>query len=577
MTYVMNLFGFAIDTLNVPAFLTALRLVFVAVTLLAALVASSRTDARQVGRLVMGVAIGGFFLAWLGTMYPLPNVYGANGSQDRENHLGWANVVAQGFSPLRTFQVNHLHFEPVWPLLTAIASGFDVDRVALVFQWSPLIIGLLLAFSIRSAWTRAQPASSELSVEAAFAALGALLLIAVPGDSDGIFRSPWALTFLLKPNHVLGLVIVPLAALALARATGWKSRLLAGFVLQMIGWAFVIHMALFVAGLTVFVGLSWLTRREERMRDLLDTVTAIGANLLIVSPYLFMLVTAYPFLRGSSYYSLSFFSDRVFEGPLRLGAFALISGWGAWNTYRIGGRFGRIMASQWLTAQIVWQAFPLLGLIGQAREQDEAFYWCRFWTGLFAAVGVFRIVSTVLQRLNRWNIGREGNFVASAAAASLVLLLPSLLPTWWDATTMDPYFVAARKPIPGWIEEPNRFIRANTPKDAVFVSDRNYARWVAAYGRRRVLLANSMNRPNDYPGRVALEVALLEDGPTNVVSEGITRYGVQYLLLTSTPMESDPSITVAHLRTYKTLEVVYDHTFSTNTVTIFKIHGARTR
>ncbi len=101
-----------------------------------------------------------------------------------------------------------------------------------------------------------------------------------------------------------------MAFLALARATTWRSRLWAGFVLQLVGWAFVIHMAFFVAGLAVFVGLSWITRSTERRRDLLDVATAVGANLLIVSPYLVMLIVAYPFLQGHDAYRLSFFSER---------------------------------------------------------------------------------------------------------------------------------------------------------------------------------------------------------------------------------------------------------------------------
>ena len=576
----MNLFGFGIDTLNAETFVAAMRVTFVTLALIGAAMAGRDAEGKRAGRIVFFVAISGFTLTWLATMFPLPNVYGTNGSQDRENHLGWANVVALGFSPLRTFQVNHLHFEPVWPLLTAFATGFNVDRVQLVFQCAPLVLGLLLAFSIRFAWIRGHDGSNAARTEAAFAALGALLLIGVPGDSDGIFRNPWALTFLLKPNHVLGLVFIPLAALAIARAKDWKTRLFAGFVLQLVGWAFVIHMVLFVAGLLAFVVVSWLTKREDRRRDLLDAGTAVGANLLIVSPYLFILVTAYPFLHGSSEYGLSFFSERPFEGPLRLGLLALLSGWGAWNTYHRGGRIGRLFASQWLTAQIIWQAFPLLGLLGQAREQDEAFYWCRFWTGLFAGIGVFHAVSTVGSRF-RWHSGGAASArpaLGSSTALSLLFLIPSLLPTWWNPSTMDQYFVAARKPLPAWIDEPNRFIRANTPIEAVFTGDRNYARWIAAYGQRRVLLANSMNLPNDYPERLALEDGLLHDGPAAAIKKGVERYGVRYLLATSTPLERDRSVTVAQMRSYQSLEVVYEKTFPNTTVTIFKVRvGDRTQ
>lgn len=388
MTTGMNLLGFPVDGLDPKDFLLTMRVSFVILTVLGVVLLARGPDPRRAARVVLAVGLAGHTLAWCATMLPLPNVYGANGSQDRENHLGWANVVALGFSPLHTFQVDHLHFEPVWPLITAAVAGFEVDRVAAVFQWMPLVVGLALLLSVRFAWGRGMNGPGA-SLEGAFAALGAILLLASPQDFAAPFRNPWALTFLLKPNHALGLVLVPLAALALSRARDLKTRLFAGFVLHLIGWAFVIHMALFVAGLAVFVVLSWVTRRGERAKDLIDAGAAVGVNLLIVSPYLFMLVVAYPFLSGDGP-RVSPFSERFLEGPLRMGGFFLLSVLGAWTTYRERGRLGRILASQWLAAHLIWQAFPLLGLFGQAREQDEAFYWCRFWTGLFAGVGMFQ-------------------------------------------------------------------------------------------------------------------------------------------------------------------------------------------
>ncbi len=568
---VLNLFGFNLDGMDVGWFLAMARLVFTALALLGAALVARGADDRRTGRIVLGIGAVGHSLAWFATMFPLPNVYGANGSMDRENHLGWANVVALGFSPLHTFQVKHLHFEPLWPLLTALASGFNVDRVEFVFQWAPLFIGLALLFSVRFAWIRGLDESEQTRTEAAFAALGALLLIAAPGDSSGPFRNPWALTFLLKPNHALGLVLVPLAALALARAHTWKTRLFAGFVLQLVGWAFVIHMGLFVAGLVVFVGLSWATKRSDRMKDLVDVGTAVGANLLIVSPYLAMLVVAYPFLEGHDALRLSPFSERPIEGPLRLGALFLLSAFGAWDTYRKESRLGRILASQWLGAHLVWQLFPFLGLLGQAREQDEAFYWCRFWTGLFAGVGLLRAALLVLARLRKNRDSNAARLGGAAAAMSLILLLPSLLPAWWDPGAMDQYFVAARKPLPDWIAEPTRFLRGHTPPDAVFAGDRNYARWIAAYGARRVLIASSLNFPNDHPRRMEIETALLRDGPRALIAEGRDRYSIQFVLATSDPMYQAPEITLDQLATRPYLERVYDRQFAAARVMIFKV------
>lgn len=564
-----DLFGLSIDGLDLPRFLAQSRLVFVAAALAAAAFAAIGSSARRTGRIVLAVALLGHTIAWFATMHPLANPYGANGSMDRENHLGWANVVANGFPILRTFQVNHLHFEPLWPLLSAIAAGYDVDRIFAVFQWQPLVMGFLLLFSVRYSWLKGGTASPTLEVEAAFAALGALLLLAAPGDHAGAFRNPWALTLLLKPNHTLGLVLAPLAALALSRAGTWKSRLWAGFVLQLVGWAFVIHMVLFVAGLFVFVALSWIEKRAERMKDLADAGTAVGANFVIVSPYLIMLLVAYPVRQTHAVPGLVF-SERPVEASLRMGVFFLLSVFGAWRAYRGGSRLGRLFAAQWLTAHLVWQAFPLLSLVRLAREQDEAFYWCRFWTGLFAGLGLFQGLSLGLERL-KIQARRTAPGAGAVAGIGLVILLPSIVPAWWDPSSMDQYFVAARRPIPDWIAEPMKFVRENTKKDDVFSADRNYARWIAAYGQRRVLLANSLNRPGDSDRRMAIEAALLGEGNEALREEGRVRYGLRYMLYTSPATEASIQIDLDVLKSRPHLETVYDREFEDRRVVILRI------
>ena len=81
-----NLFGFDLAGLDVPGFASALRLAFVAIAVLGAVLAARKGDDRRTGRIVLAVGVAGHVLAWFATMFPLPNVYGANGST--VTHLG---------------------------------------------------------------------------------------------------------------------------------------------------------------------------------------------------------------------------------------------------------------------------------------------------------------------------------------------------------------------------------------------------------------------------------------------------------------------------------------------------------
>lgn len=135
---------------------------------------------------------------------------------------------------------------------------------------------------------------------------------------------------------------------------------------------------------------------------------------------------------------------------------------------------------------------------------------------------------------------------------------------------MDQYHAAARAPLPDWIAEPARFIRS-TSREAVFAGDRDYAKWIAAYGARRVLLANALNMPNDQTRRIEIETALLRDGDPSLVEEGRARYGIEYVLVTSEPLDQAPDITIDLLKERRHLIAVYDRQFDSARVAIFRV------
>src|SRR6185503_7911862 len=117
-----------------------------------------------------------------------------------------------------------------------------------------------------------------------------------PLDFIGTYRPPWSMTFLLKPNHAVGLILFPLVLRAFVRIRGFWGRIATGLLLHLMGWAFILHMAYTAVGLAVFAAWALLERRAGAAGDTQDAMAVIGVNALIVSPYVVMLLLGYPFL-----------------------------------------------------------------------------------------------------------------------------------------------------------------------------------------------------------------------------------------------------------------------------------------
>lgn len=530
----MNLFGADVRALDVEAFLAAARHLF-PLFALAWLVLVVRL--RRPSLLLAGVLLANAY-AWLETNWPLQRLYALGPSSDRVNNLALCQVVAAGHSPLHTPQVGQMHFEPFWAMVTAIVSGWSPSRLLALYPFFPVLtacgFALSLFFALRPLGSSVAEAVARddgddrawSGWERALVALFATLLSSTALDFAGPYRVPWAMTFLLKPNHSLGLVLFPWVLRSLVSIRGGRDRLVAGLFLHVLGWAFVIHMGEVCVGLVCFALLALLARRADARRDAVDVASVIGINLVVVSPYLVMLFRGYGVLDSGPRLEIPPSSPHLLEALTRSAALTALAAWGAVIAWR-RDRMGRVWASQALGALLVWLAYYPLSLLQQAKERDDTYYWLRIHLAVCAAIGIWDLARRLVAALDLRALAPAHARAALVAA----LVLPFTLPYWWSPALMDSYFTRSLEPLPVEVTSPAAFLRENAPPGAVLAGDVTAVRWMAALAGSPVLLARDFAVPRDYTARVRLNEALLRGGPGDPRAEA-ARYGIRYVLVT---------------------------------------------
>ena len=530
----MNLFGADVRALDVEAFLAAAHHLFplLAVAWLVLVVRRRRPSV-----LLAGVLLANAY-AWLETNWPLQRLYALGPSSDRVNNLALCQVVAAGHSPLHTPQVGQMHFEPFWAMVTAIVSGWSPSRLLALYPFFPVLtaggFALSLYFALRPlasspAGTAARDGGNDgewSGWERALVALFATLLSSTAVDFAGPYRVPWAMTFLLKPNHSLGLVLFPWVLRSFVSIRGGRDRLVAGLLLQVLGWAFVIHMGEVCVGLVCFALLAMLTRRAEARRDAVDVATVIGINLVVVSPYLVMLFRGYGVLDSGPRLEIPPSSPHLLEALTRTAGLTALAAWGVVIAWR-RDRMGRVWAAQAVGALLVWLAYYPLSFLQQAKERDDTYYWLRIHLAVCAAIGIWDLARRFVAALDLRALA------PAHARAALVsaLVLPFTLPYWWSPARMDSYFARSLEPLPAEVTSSAAFLRANAPRGAVLAGDTTAVRWMAALAGSPVILARDFAAPRDYADRARLNEALLKGGPGDPRVDA-ARYGVRYLLVT---------------------------------------------
>lgn len=551
-----NLFGIDVSGLDVPRFLAGARALF---PLLALLWLGGLALVRRSWWLLLGVLLANAYV-WGETTYPLQRLYALGPSHDRVGNVALCQVVAAAGRPLTTAQVGQLHFEPFWSGLVAVLSGGDADRLLRLYAVLPLAMAcgfaLSLYFGLGRGWS---------GWERALCAGAATLLSSNALDFTGVYRIPWSLTFLLKPNHALGLVLLPWVLRAFAGIRTWRGRVAVGVLLHLLGWVFVVHMAYVSCGLVAFALLTAWRDRSEAGKAWRDVAVVLGVNALVVSPYLVMLLVGYPIFDPGPRMQIPPASAHLLEVTTGAGALFAFAVWGGAALWRRRDVLARLWLAQALAALALWIAYYGLSALQLAKEKDELFYWTRFLAGVLAGLGAWDAVSRAAAL---WRPG-----LAEWARAALVsaLALPFTLPYWWDPMRMDGYFAGSLAPLPEAVAGPARAVRAaGGPKDIV-AGDVEAARWVAALAGRRGLRVAHLHRPKDYQVRDALEEALVRRG----LPEGAP-YPVRFLMVTPALLARYPPVTLGDLDARPDLRRIHlSGDPAGDYVAVYEVGGAR--
>jgi len=531
----VNAFGVDVGTLDVGAFLAHARMLFALAGLLwIALVLRVRRPA-----VVLGGVLAANAYAWFVTCWPLQRIYALGPSADRVTNVAWCTVVAAGGPVLQTAQVGQLHFEPFWGLLVAALSGFDPDRVLALYPFLSLVVAVAFPAALYCGLKPAEPGAGWSAWERAAVAVAGSLLLAAPFDHVSTYRVPWSLMFLLKPNHSVALILFPLFLRAFVRVRGWGSRVAVGLFLHLLAWAFVLHMAYIAVGLAVYAAWEWLAQRPGARRAVIDVATVFGVNVLIVSPYLWMLLVGYPFLTPIAIHQIVPTSPHLLEVTFRLGPIFPLGVWGVVVAHRRGDRLGRVWSAQVAGALLIWLGYLVLSAMHQARERDEIAFWVRMLITASAGIGAWDLAA----RLGaRWRGTRATP--AWRAAALLAIALPWCLPYWWDPGRMDRAFPGSLTPLPRMIAEPAEYLRRHAEPRAVVASDPDYSRWISALGARRVLRDGHMHLTADQPERDRVLDVLLREPDGQRVAAAAARFQVRYLVVTPALLAAHPGVTL---------------------------------
>ena len=484
----MNFLGIDVRDLDLDAFFRSGRIVYLAAYFAWLLfLVRGRRRAGVWGPVLLALVV------WAVTSFPLLRPYGLQVPSDRLRQLWWCATAAAGNPPWESGIMGQRTIEPLWSLLVSLVALRDPARVIAVYPFLP-VLGFVLTGAALGWAFRSRPLCGL------FVAFFVLLAATQPLDYLEPFRNFWARHFLLKPNHALGLALVPVlvgvlsAPLTTARALGTAA------LLSLLGWVFVVDWALFCASLVCFVLLAAIHGTPVRGAALARLAAVLAGSALLVAPYVLYLTRFFPnavsLSAGESVTApmRSPWGDErpaahslLFLATFDLGPHFPLALYGAWTSWRRGRRADLLWLGVLAAAYAAWAVTAALFAMARARAADEVYWFLAFAVAVHAGVGAHALVWRAAAARRRAVPFSRLRTPRRLAAAALLLWFPFTLGWWWDPARMDAHFVAAREPVPSEMEALAVWLRHQTRGSDVVLAGGDAAAWVPALSGRRVM------------------------------------------------------------------------------------------
>ena len=486
--------------------------------------------------LVAAGSLGFAWFAYFAMQFPLARPYALFPSTDRMFNVAMASTASTGHSPFESYQVGFGDHEPFWRLLMQVLSFGRPENVLHIYLiLTPTVLALLalsLYFGLRSGGNDGSESGPlDEKWETACIVYAVLLLNSSAHEKFGVFESFWPMTFLLKPNHTLGFVLLPWWVRSFTserNASFWVGLLL----LAALSWVFLLHWSYVMLGLAVY---PFLARRLGYRPSWRRSWVAGGLSSIAAIPYVLFLYRNFP-AEDTTVGRHVWDKSAYFEGYLNVfavsyehGALFFLSVFGIGLMLYRRRRQDVAFLSLLVGCVAGWLVFLIGFWLRRTIQPDEFYFYTRFLLSVAAGSGLFLVVRES-GRIAAWLGGRIAP-IPQGLCLALLITLPFSFPYWWNPASMDRYYSGSLSPIPTDVRQLTTWVRTHTDRADVFLASPELANWITALSGRRVLLTGDHRPPNDYERRAELTRRVLTSDEPGPYREAHKDYLVTHLAL----------------------------------------------